>query len=154
MSANSRPGAGCPGKPHHLYMCEYIHLQWKGKQPAWGGFIVAALPCPSMHAYRHTNMESKQPAWGGLPGPAHYSFNTCTYIKNTWNNKQPAWGGVPGAALPGPYTHASLHTKWEASSRPGAGCIGPIISPHVCIHTYKGNRQAAGLGVGCVGQPR
>ena len=136
LNANSRPGAGCPGKPPHRYICEYIPLQWKNKQPAWGGLPVAALPCPSIHAYRHRNRENKQPAWGGLHGTAHYpSIHVHTSITHGTTRS------LLGAACLGqPYqvpTHMHLYIQnGKASSRPRAGCLGPIIFPYVCIHTY------------------
>ena len=42
----------------------------------------------------------------------------------------------------------------KASSRPGAGWLGPIISLYMLIQTYKGETQAAGLGLGCLTQPQ
>ena len=119
LNANSRPGAGCPGKPPHRYICEYIHLQWKSKQPAWGGLPVAALPCPSIHAYRHRHRENKQPAWGGLHGTAHY---------------------------PSIHVHTSI-THGTTAACLGRRAWGSITSSlHTCIFTYKVGKQAAGLG--------
>ena len=74
---------------------------------------------------------------GQAASSLYTNIYTCEYATNTCENKQSAWGGVPGAALQCPYVHASLHTTWETSSRPGAGCLGPIISLCMCIHTYK-----------------
>ena len=145
LNANSRPGAGCPGKPHHRYICAHIHLQWKNKQPAWGGLPVAALPCPSIHVYR--NRESKQPAWGGLHGTAQYpSIHVHISITHGTTSSR------LGAACLGQHyqvpTHMHLYIqRGTASSRPGAGCLGPIISLYMCIHTkWKSKRLAWGGG--------
>ena len=142
--ANSRPGAGCPGKPYHLYICEYIHLQWESKQPAWGGLPVAALPCPSIHACRHINRESKQPARGGLHGPAHYP-SIHVHISITHGTTS----SLLGAACLGQPYQAPIHIHlYIQSSRPGAGCLGPIISLCMCIHTYTEEKASSRPGGG------
>ena len=127
MNANSRPGAGCPGKPHHLY-------------------IVAPLSCPYSHTYIH---ELRKQA-AGL-GRAAYArplpLYTCQYIYKPCKNKQPAWGGVPGAALPCPYVHASLHTNW-GSKQPAWGGLPRPHHLSIHVHTYKVEKQEACLGRG------
>ena len=41
----------------------------------------------------------------------------------------------------------------KASSRLGAGCLGPIISLYMCMHSYT--VEASGQpAVGCLGQPQ
>ena len=100
--------------------------------------------------------------------PGHYlSIHVNTYINHVKTSSL-LGAACLGQPYPGPmYMHPCIQIG-AASSRPGAGCLGPIISLYMCIHTkWKSKRlawggggfpgaalpQAAGLGVGCLGQP-
>ena len=55
---------------------------------------------------------------------------------------------LPGAACLWQPCHVPIYIGIGiGSSRPGAGCLSPIISLYMCIHTYK-KKQAACLGWG------
>ena len=154
----------------------HIDTNCERKQPArgrlpWASPIISILSQPYhvlifIHIYIHC--EGKQPAWGGLHMPGHYlSIHVNTYLNHVQTSSL-LGAACLGQPYPGPmYMHPCIQIG-AASSRPGAGCLGPIISLYMCIHTkWKSKRlawggggfpgaalpQAAGLGVGCLGQP-
>ncbi len=61
---------------------------------------------------------------------------------------------MPGAALPGPYTHASLHTKWESKQPAWGGLPRPApSSPNISAYIHMDGKASSLPGAACLGQP-